>query len=570
MLFDLDMDAAIESNEELLDDLGGQYSTQLIDLHDRLFAWMQNNTDKNTGLLFANVELQQVQGLMREAGLGSYLRPVPDLVARAIEGASALLPLHDQNTPPLALSEAALRQTLDGITLEMADSGSKATHQVQQLLSEMTTIPITPKDASTRLSTTTGMLQSRAETVVNTGLAQAQRSLHDESAQAIPAETRLRWYVGPNDGVTRKFCKKLENKALTDAEIGKLNNGHGMSVIKGGGGYNCRHHWIPISHEYAEIKGIEVVGGPGGGASAQPTAPGAPIAPELPDFAAPPQAPALPSFVTPPLAPELSSFAETSPPSNRPSADGTVLGIRRELERRRTEFGLDDIPPEDIEGRNQALLEHLGRSATEEAGRSILSWTTTSNPFSLFGQEGRYLRFLSHYMGTSNLDEDLDVLGGFYADDATPEKVETYREEYEAFTTPGTEDHDILKALIGQRVIWTDYMRSRGQSHLTLMRGMVLPTKEEADDLIENPDDLLNSSASSFTESEDVGGQFASNKGGRGVIVEARIPLEHCLLGYHTHEGVGEQELDDDEYEEHEYEVIVGSVKNATFKVRKA
>ena len=50
-------------------------------------------------------------------------------------------------------------------------------------------------------------------------------------------------YTGPKDGITRAFCRPLINKVVDKTQLGKLNNGQGLTVRTSGGGYNCRHSW---------------------------------------------------------------------------------------------------------------------------------------------------------------------------------------------------------------------------------------------------------------------------------------------------------------------------------------
>lgn len=82
------------------------------------------------------------------------------------------------------------------------------------------------------------------ETLANTVLLNTYR----EEAAAAAGETSPDAYVylGPEDGVTRPFCDALVNTWLTADEIGALDNGTDMDAMTGGGGYNCRHQWMPI------------------------------------------------------------------------------------------------------------------------------------------------------------------------------------------------------------------------------------------------------------------------------------------------------------------------------------
>lgn len=69
-------------------------------------------------------------------------------------------------------------------------------------------------------------------------------------------------YIGPDDKVTRPFCRHVLEKdppIYTTAEIQALNGRsdapEGLDVFAYGGGYNCRHDWRPITEEEARKLG---------------------------------------------------------------------------------------------------------------------------------------------------------------------------------------------------------------------------------------------------------------------------------------------------------------------------
>ena len=82
------------------------------------------------------------------------------------------------------------------------------------------------------------------------------------SVQAINADQAgidLFMYVGPKDGITRPFCRKLVGKVLSKSQINKLNNGQGAGpVLTSGGGYNCRHSWSPVSKGFIKVMDLTV------------------------------------------------------------------------------------------------------------------------------------------------------------------------------------------------------------------------------------------------------------------------------------------------------------------------
>lgn len=87
---------------------------------------------------------------------------------------------------------------------------------------------------ATTLSTTLQLALSRATLVERTQRDHVQRYT----------------YVGPRLGA-RAFCQALLDQAAggktwTITEIERMDNGQGLPVLYFCGGYNCRHHWMPV------------------------------------------------------------------------------------------------------------------------------------------------------------------------------------------------------------------------------------------------------------------------------------------------------------------------------------
>jgi hypothetical protein len=60
-------------------------------------------------------------------------------------------------------------------------------------------------------------------------------------------------YAGPDDDVTRPFCKQHVGKVYTRAQIDAMDNGQLDNVFLTGGGYNCRHVFMEVS-KYSELQ----------------------------------------------------------------------------------------------------------------------------------------------------------------------------------------------------------------------------------------------------------------------------------------------------------------------------
>lgn len=90
-----------------------------------------------------------------------------------------------------------------------------------------------------------GDLQRHANTYIETAMQSQLRAMWAIAGRQGEAKTYH--YEGPDDDKTRDFCAKLleDGGELTEEEIHALDNGQGMDAFEAGGGWNCRHMWIP-------------------------------------------------------------------------------------------------------------------------------------------------------------------------------------------------------------------------------------------------------------------------------------------------------------------------------------
>lgn len=101
-------------------------------------------------------------------------------------------------------------------------------------------------------------LPASVYTEINTALMVFNRTVTANKADELGFDLYL--YVGPDDKITRPFCKDLldKNPAIyTREEISGMRNDQTADVMTTGGGYNCRHHWRPISIESARTMGYD-------------------------------------------------------------------------------------------------------------------------------------------------------------------------------------------------------------------------------------------------------------------------------------------------------------------------
>lgn len=102
---------------------------------------------------------------------------------------------------------------------------------------------------------------ANVETELNTGTMAFNRTITAKKAIDLQGENPRFVYVGPYDKVTRDFCRGvLTDKSpaiYTLREIEAMDNEQGLPVMAYGGGYNCRHRWVPVSDELAQELGAD-------------------------------------------------------------------------------------------------------------------------------------------------------------------------------------------------------------------------------------------------------------------------------------------------------------------------
>ena len=134
----------------------------------------------------------------------------------------------------LLVSFAKLNEELFDSAIIRTISGHIKTQVSQGLIAGLTSKQITEGLIDSSISV------RQMETVVNTTLNTYSRMATNQMMDTAPDNT-LYNYIGPADGRTRDFClQQISAGRLTEAEI--VSN-FGVSVLKDGGGFNCRHKW---------------------------------------------------------------------------------------------------------------------------------------------------------------------------------------------------------------------------------------------------------------------------------------------------------------------------------------
>ena len=106
-------------------------------------------------------------------------------------------------------------------------------------------------------------LKGYAGTYADTALSSYDRVAHWQAFDHVGIQDFI--YRGPLDIKTRPFCRKLVGKSFTRKQIDAMNNGTRLQpVSKFGGGWNCRHFFIPSPqiHVFAPDEQQQIVAAP--------------------------------------------------------------------------------------------------------------------------------------------------------------------------------------------------------------------------------------------------------------------------------------------------------------------
>ena len=91
-----------------------------------------------------------------------------------------------------------------------------------------------------------GLSGKQMETLVTTGLNDYSRSVSKVMIDQLSDKQQYR-YVGAIDDRTRDVCLDMWGSGNLTKE--QIESRFGASVFISGGGYNCRHQWIPVQAE---------------------------------------------------------------------------------------------------------------------------------------------------------------------------------------------------------------------------------------------------------------------------------------------------------------------------------
>lgn len=250
---------AWHSNDELLSLLVKEYSQKFPKLQTKLSALLSALPKTSEGLLLGEVSESTIKAIVRDSGFSGFKEVVREAlrderVARI--GILGSLPESALSPSVRSLALAALDRTIENDFLTIEAAFSKL---VTNTLEEMALAPISQKQLVERVQPLIGRTKVQTTTLLDTALAGFQTELQRRAVETLPEPDNAHFvYLGPEDSITRPFCKALVGKAISSKDMRRLRNGHGLPVARYRGGYNCRHSLVPVTKEAAEMMAIPV------------------------------------------------------------------------------------------------------------------------------------------------------------------------------------------------------------------------------------------------------------------------------------------------------------------------
>lgn len=198
----------------------------------------------------------QVLKRIEELGGGRSQRILDKAVQAAIDDAIEKMPkaLRPDATPEL---DRIVRRQYEAVAEVFEVGGDSVRRAINAGVTSTQRLDVLAGRVAESLRTTVSKAQAVVETaVIGAGrdvLAEAVRQANDDDEDGIVMR-----YVGPDDSKTRPFCKRILGQVYTLDAIEKLDNGQGIPVLQFGGGYRCRHSWVPIDAEDARERKLRI------------------------------------------------------------------------------------------------------------------------------------------------------------------------------------------------------------------------------------------------------------------------------------------------------------------------
>ena len=188
-------------------------------------------------------------------GLASSIMELTDAERETLANVEELLLASEDGFSAASLGgvgEALADQTISGIYDDVILPDVQ--RSVRDALSSAA-FTMEPSDVISGLDAALRSAEGRQITEARTRISSYGRELTAIAAEEAGLNHYL--YLGPQDGITRSFCKEIVGKVYTETQVGAMRNYQLEPVLTRGGGYNCRHSWSPVSEELIESANLE-------------------------------------------------------------------------------------------------------------------------------------------------------------------------------------------------------------------------------------------------------------------------------------------------------------------------
>jgi len=221
----------------------------------RLMDSLKDAIDQSSPEALLSLPKDQLIELILAGGIAESVEDFIDQQNKMLEAINESISVVDPTWTPLFIQTEV--ESIQALTVQNVFDDivvpSVAKNVKDSLLSMVIDTP--PSLAISNLALSLERGAGTLQTEVRTKISQFGRSVNMIAADTVGMDHYL--YTGPKDGITRSFCRPLVNKVVDKTQLGKLNNGQGLSVRTSGGGYNCRHSWSPVTESFVKAAGLD-------------------------------------------------------------------------------------------------------------------------------------------------------------------------------------------------------------------------------------------------------------------------------------------------------------------------
>lgn len=194
---------------------------------------------------------QQIRAALDDAGLSDLFIAMTDAPLDAV-AASALRAQVGEAAGRLVSVIQPRIQALKALSLlDLVDQQEVLAGDLWRTLTRGVLSGQPPTDLLPDLAARLELSVPKTRTLYDTAVGVYSRQVEAITTEGDPEPVYLYW--GPNDLVTRPFCREHVGKVYTRDEIDALDNGQLPNVFLTGGGYNCRHGWTAVSR-FSELR----------------------------------------------------------------------------------------------------------------------------------------------------------------------------------------------------------------------------------------------------------------------------------------------------------------------------